>query len=576
MAVLLSINVGRAKDITWQDKVVRTAIWKAPVAGRVTMTKLNLAGDEQGDLVGHGGEHRAILVYQEESLRYWAKVLEREGLEPGQFGENFTVTELSDEDVCIGDRYRIGSALFEVTQPRVTCYKVGFRMKHPELPSLMVAHRRPGFYMRVLETGEVGAGDRIERISRASDAMSVADIDSLLYKGNRSKEDLRRAANLPALSVGWRKSFEDLLTASAAPSQPEIAWPGFRRLRVVARVKMSDDVCAFSLADPNDEPLPPHRGGQYVAIRVARSATDSRQIRSYSLCDDNAGIYRIGVKRIEGGVSAYLHDSLKVGDTLEVSAPRGNFFLHPTVKPIVLISAGIGITPLLGMLAQTVVSELDEADSRLWWVHGAHDGTHYAFADEISRLLKDRSKVRALTFLSRPTDDDRLQRRYDVEGRITAAGLFALGVPLESTFYLCGPSAFMEGLKAELLKSGVEWGDIYMENFVADAPVEPGVTQRTVRSPHPPIEAATVGPSVTFARSRLSVHWDARFPSLLALAEACDVPVRWSCRTGVCHYCVTPLIDGQVDYEPVPLDAPGGGDVLICCSRPRGDVELDL
>ena len=160
MARLLSVNVGLPRDIEWHGKTVRTAVWKEPITGRRRVRRLNIDGDQQGDLAGHGGEHRAVFVYQMGSYRYWANELRRSDFVYGQFGENFTVEDLSDEEVCIGDRYRVGTAQFEVTQPRVTCYRVGIRMDEPRMASLLVAHGRPGFYLRVLVEGDVGAATR--------------------------------------------------------------------------------------------------------------------------------------------------------------------------------------------------------------------------------------------------------------------------------------------------------------------------------------------------------------------------------------------------------------------------------
>ena len=151
MARLLSINVGLPRDVPWKGAQVHTAIWKQPVQGRVAVRRLNVAGDGQGDLAGHGGEQRAVMVYQIDAYRYWEAQLGRKDFSFGQFGENFTVDGLADNEVCVGDRYLIGSALFEVSQPRVTCYRVGIRMAEPAMAALLVSHRRPGFYFRVLE-----------------------------------------------------------------------------------------------------------------------------------------------------------------------------------------------------------------------------------------------------------------------------------------------------------------------------------------------------------------------------------------------------------------------------------------
>src|SRR5689334_8923698 len=218
MPHLLSVNVGLPREVSWQGKSVRTGIWKAPVEGARMVRRLNIDGDGQGDLQGHGGEHRAVLVYQIDSYRYWEDHFGQSGFGYGQFGENFTVDGLADAEVCIGDRYRIGQAMFEVTQPRVTCYRLGIRMNQPEMAALLVAHRRPGFYFRVIEEGEVKAGDEITQVESGPERMSVSDIDALLYLPGHPRDQLERALRIAALPAGWRRSFEALLSQNTGGS----------------------------------------------------------------------------------------------------------------------------------------------------------------------------------------------------------------------------------------------------------------------------------------------------------------------------------------------------------------------
>src|SRR6202000_998816 len=197
--------------VAWRGRTVHTGIWKTPVAGPRMVRRLNIDGDGQGDLAGHGGERRAVFVYQMDSYRYWQDYLKRNDFSYGQFGENFTVDGLSDAEVCIGDRYRIGGALFEVTQPRVTCYRLGIRMNEPDMAALVVKHGRPGFYFRVIEEGEVEAGEEITQVAAGPEQMSVADIDALLYMPGHARDQLERALRIPMLSVGWGSFFEALL-----------------------------------------------------------------------------------------------------------------------------------------------------------------------------------------------------------------------------------------------------------------------------------------------------------------------------------------------------------------------------
>ena len=248
--------------------------------GRVIVRKLNIDGDGQGDLGGHGGVNRAVMVYQLESYRYWERELSRTNSSYGQFGENFTVDGLPDVEVCIGDRYRIGTALFEVSQPRVTCYRVGIRMDEPQMAALMAAHHRPGFYFRVLEEGEVGAGDEIVKVADGPEQMSVAEMDALLYLPEHTPEQLERALRIAALSEGWRGSFQAILQNKTSespkpgnpglvpPSGPPPAWPGFRPLRVSRIERESTSVVSLTLIPADGRPLVAALPGQFVILRI--------------------------------------------------------------------------------------------------------------------------------------------------------------------------------------------------------------------------------------------------------------------------------------------------------------------
>jgi ferredoxin-NADP reductase/MOSC domain-containing protein YiiM/ferredoxin len=585
MARLLSVNVGLPRDILWQGKTVHTGIWKTPVEGRRTARRLNIDGDGQGDLQGHGGERRAVMVYQIDSYRYWQTQLGRSDFVYGQFGENFTIDGLPDAEVCIGDRYRIGSALFEVTQPRVTCYRLGIRMNEPQMPALVVAHHRPGFYFRVLEEGEVEAGDEIVKVLDGPQRMNVAEIDALLYLPGRDKGGLERALRIPALSAGWRSSFETLLaqerassTAGNPASAPAAglapAWAGFRPLRVMDKRRESTNVTSLMLEAHDGHPLVAAAPGQFVVLRL-KPAPEAALLRSYSLSGaPSADRWRLGVKREPNGAAgAYVADVLKVGDVIDSSAPRGAFTLARGEDPVVLLSAGIGSTPVLAML-----HALAAGGSRreVWWIHGARNRAEHAFAAEAQALLKSLPRGHSHVRYSAPAPTDRPGVDFDGAGRLSVRVLQELSAPRDADFYLCGPAAFMSSLTADLVGWGVPAKRLHSENFGAGPAMRPGVVAAPPRAPHLPDRPAGAGPMVSFARSNLALPWDTSFQSLLELAEACDVPVRWACRTGVCHNCETALIAGEVDYFIEPLTPPANGDLLICCSRPRVDVVLDL
>jgi len=306
---LLSVNVGMPKNVSWQGRTVFTGVFKDPVTGSRRVRRLNVDGDGQGDLTGHGGEQRAVFVYQMDSYRYWERELGRHDFVYGQFGENFTVEGLADDEVCIGDRYQIGSATFEVTQPRVTCYRVGIRMNDPQIPALLVSRHRPGFYLRVIEEGDVAAGDDIIKLSSGPEQMTVADVDGLLYLPGHGRQGLLRALRIPALSPGWQDSFRALLNeapgsgnAGLAVTSPPPAWSGFRQLTVTAITHESDSAISLRLEDPAGAPLPPARPGQYLTVRVQPDKAQRALLRNYSLSGPpGAGYYRITVKSEPGG-----------------------------------------------------------------------------------------------------------------------------------------------------------------------------------------------------------------------------------------------------------------------------------
>ncbi|WP_410813410.1 MOSC domain-containing protein [Micromonospora sp. 067-2] len=554
---LLSVNVGMPRNVEWHGRAVRTGMWKESVDGPRMVRRLNLDGDGQGDLAGHGGEQRAVLVYQRESLEYWRAFLGRDSYEYGDFGENFTVEGLPDDEVCVGDRYRIGEAEFEVTQPRVTCYRLGLRMNAPTMPALLVAHHRPGFYLRVITEGRVQAGDEIVRTRRGPHELTVAEIDALLYLPDRDVGRLRDAVDVPALSPGWQQSFHDLLAGGAAPAVGvEPGWKGFRPLAVIGIQRESSTIISVRLAAADGTKLPSALAGQYLTVRVPGAAEPS-PVRSYSLSSGpDEETYRISVKR-DGLVSSYLHSQLAIGDVLQVAAPRGDFVLDGGDGPVLLISAGVGVTPLLAMLHRLAS---DRTHRQIWWLHAAHDIEQQPFAAESRRLLKLLPNARAEIFLS----DTR---------RMTAERLADLGLPRDATAYVCGPERFMAEIGQALADQGIV---VRTESFRGRSRLHPGTAGADDPAPHQPAGVAGTGALVTFVRSGLTVRWRDSDASLLELAEACDVPTRWSCRTGVCHNCTTPLLSGSVANEPEPLESPAGGEVLICCSRPAGDVVLDL
>ena len=458
---LISLNVGLPQDVAWQGRTVRTAVWKRPVEGPRRARRLNIDGDGQGDLGGHGGEQRAVFLYQLDSYGHWARELGRDDLEHGIFGENLTVEGLPDDEVCIGDRYRIGGAVLEVTQPRVTCYRVGIRVGDPRIPALLVSHRRPGFYLRVLEEGDVQAGDEIVKLASGPEGMTRR-------RGGRPAVPPRppaRAAAAGAADPGPEPRLAGVVPGAARGRGRRQRRPGRdgpaaglaglpRPARSSPSTARATTILSIGLADPGGAPVPAALPGQYLTLRVPAGPEGRPLLRTYSLSGPpGAERYRVSVKREEdGAASGYLHERLRVGDRLDVAAPRGTFTLRPGDGPVLLISAGVGATPVLAMLHELAA---ERSGREVWWLHGARSGRDEPFAAEARALVDALPDARAHVCFSRPGRGDRDGRDFQTAGRLSAAVLDALDPPADADAYVCGPAAFMDEISAALAARGV-------------------------------------------------------------------------------------------------------------------------
>ena len=472
--------------------------------------RLNIDGDGQGDLGGHGGENRAVLVYQLDSYRHWADEFGRDDLAPGRFGENLTVDGLPDDEVCIGDRYRIGEAVFEVTQPRVTCYRVGMRIGEPQHGRAAgVSPSARASTSGCITEGEVAAGQEIVKIADGPERGDVAEIDALLYLPGHPHDALERALRIPALSPGWRASLRE-------PARPR------RRRGVSQRQHRTDGRGEQSTAgmvgipaagrhlDPRRErPCPIAGAGRRrsgatagLACRPVDHNAVAARVESAAPCSattrcpitPGSGVYRISVKREpHGRGSGYIHDRVAVGDVLDVAAPRGTFFLAGGDDPVLLLSAGVGITPVLSML-----HALAESGSarEVWWMHGARDGAEHPFAAECRDGLRRLPGARPHVFYSRPRVSDRLGSDYTERGRLSVGALATLGPPPDCDAYLCGPADFMATLSAGLVDYGVAAARIHSETFGAAAALTPGIVATSPLAPHVPAGPAGSGPGV--------------------------------------------------------------------------------
>ena len=580
---LLSVNVSLPKEVTHKGKTVRTGIFKERVEGRIKARTLNLDGDRQADLVGHGGEMRAMLVYSHENYDYWAKELGRGDFVFGQFGENFTVEGMLDEHIHVGDRFRIGTALFEVSQPRVPCYKLAMKMGVEGFYAQLLKSGRPGFYFRVLEEGSVGAGDEIQLVESDPIGVTVREASNLLYFQKDDLDGARNALRIKALSPGWVQSFKTRLQKAEAGSK---AQEQFRTLVVIQKDPESETIISFYLVPEDGNPLDPFLPGQFLPLKLDIPGQFQPVLRTYSLSDaPQKNHYRLTIKResappnqpdaYPGVSSSYFHDAVEVGTKLLAKAPRGRFVLDPEGEaPVVLLSAGVGLTPLISMLNAIVESG---SQRPTWFIHGSRNGRTHAMRESVREIARAHDNIHVHIRYSRPTAEDVLGRDYDDQGYVDAAVVAQLIGKKngDCDFFLCGPTPFLKSLFDGLLEWGVPEHRIHYEFF---GPASALKDRDRVSGPKRRAGTSECGQEieVTFSRSGVSTKWNPSLESILDLAEANGLSPDYSCRSGVCQTCISDLQEGNVEYVLEPLDPPDPGSVLICCSKPKTNVIVDL
>jgi ferredoxin-NADP reductase/MOSC domain-containing protein YiiM/predicted pyridoxine 5'-phosphate oxidase superfamily flavin-nucleotide-binding protein len=580
---LLSVNLSLPKVIRHEHKEVTTGIFKTPAEGRVMLRRLNLDGDGQADLWGHGGAFRAVYVYSLEHYDWWRRELGRDDFAYGQFGENFTVEGMLEDDIRIGDRFRIGGTLVEVSQPRIPCYKLAIKMGIDDFQNRFLKSGRVGFYFRVLEEGEVGAGDVIELVGRDPNAMSVRAVSDLLFFNTADFEGTRRALSIPALSHGWQGSFEQRLSKTAVSLATE---QGFRSVVVQRKAVESENITSFYLV-PADEgaPLAPYLPGQFLTFKLSIPGHSEPVVRTYSLSDSpDRDYYRVSIKRepspldrpdLPPGLSSnYFHDQVDVGTLLRVGPPRGKFHLDAgSHRAVVLLSAGVGQTPLLSMLNAIARSS---SGRRVWFIHGARDGREHAFPRHVRAMARENDNIIVHIRYSQPTPDDVAGRDYDSEGHIDLELLKQLLPFGDYEFYLCGPPPFMKSLYCGLLSLGITESRVHYEFFGPASALTQEAEPRGQVPERTPREEVSGACEVTFARSGITVAWDSNCETILDLAEHHGLTPPYSCRSGICRTCMCALVEGEVDYLEAPLNPPGPGSALICVSRPKTNLVVDV
>jgi hypothetical protein len=441
---------------------------------------------------------------------------------------------------------------------------------------------RVGFYFRVLEEGEVGSGDEIELVSRDPRRMTIREVNDLLFFDKENLDGTREALSIPALSHGWKGSFEERL--AKAEESGKIAH-GFRRFMVDRKVPESESITSFYLVPEDGSGLAEFLPGQFLTFKLTIPGQSKPVIRTYSLSDSpEAEYYRVSIKREPppkdqpdtppGLSSSYFHDHVEVGTTLDVAPPRGKFHLDlDSERAVVLLSGGVGLTPMISML-NTIV----QRDSRqpTWFIHGTRYAREHAMGDHVRRIVEENANVHAHIRYSEPDAGDVEGRDYDSRGRVDIS-LLKRVLPFDDyEFYLCGPPPFMKSLYCGLLSLDVSESRIHYEFFgpasiltEEAAPCGPAVA-RTGE------EELTGEIQVEFARSGVSVTWDPACETILDLAEKHGLSPDYSCRSGICHTCICKLVEGEIEYLEEPLDPPDPGHVLICCSKPKSRLVIEV
>jgi ferredoxin-NADP reductase/MOSC domain-containing protein YiiM len=583
---LVSVNVSEPKTVDHLGRRVSTGIYNEPVTGRVMVRKLNVDGDGQADLTVHGGVYKAVYVYDLENIRYWQQELGRDDLGYGHFGENFTVEGMTDDRIHIGDVFRIGGALLEVTQPRVPCFKLEMKMDLPGFSRQFITSGRLGFYLRVLEEGEVGAGDSIERVQVGPEKITVWEFARLYYFDYNNQERIRRLLRISAIPPDWSRAFEEILAATREKGKkrktPERAWKGFRNFIVDRKVPESQTITSFYLVPEDREPLPIYLPGQFLTFRLSIPGQPKPVIRTYSLseCPCHAEYYRVTIKResppddpaiISG--SNYFHNLVEPGTRIQVAASRGDFFLNPQEEtPVILLSGGVGLTPMISMLNAIV----DSGKNRpTWFIHGTRNGIHHAMCKHMRQAAAENDNITVHIRYSQPRPEDVKGRDYDSTGHVTVDFLGELLPDKNMDFYLCGPPPFMKSLLKDLLDCGVPQNRIHFELFGPASMLQEGIRSKRALSRKKPVSGEEAF-EVVFLQTGTTAKWDPEYENLLDFAEDQGVFPDFSCRSGICHTCMHELLEGEVEYAFEPLDPPYPGQVLLCCARPKSNLVIDV
>jgi ferredoxin-NADP reductase/MOSC domain-containing protein YiiM len=563
---LLAVFAGRVAPLG--PKGVASAFIKNRVVDRVSVTKRGLIGDEQADLAVHGGADKAVYAYPAVHYPSWLEEFPEHAAlwGPGSLGENLSVSGCDESNIAIGDVFRLGSAILQVTQPRKPCFKLALRFGGDQrIAPRMIRQSRTGWYCRVLEDGCFGPGDAFEQLERPHSEWSVKRVNETAYDVTATTETLQAVAALPALSAAWRAQ-----TNSAAASISKWrAVADFRRFVLVEARDESASIRSLSFAPADGGDIPPHQPGQHVQIKLRSGGSDF--IRRYTISSVPVSkSLRVSVKREASGLASRLLHQLQIGQQIEISKPQGRFvFDRKAGRPVVLLSAGVGITPMISMLHAAVTQDGSHPFvPQVLFCHVVRNGAEHAFREQFAASLAKHPNTISRIFYSRPSEEDRQLRRFDQEGRLRIEDIGPF-VTAEHDFYLCGPASFMATIRSELVKQGVPESHIKAETFDFGA----GGAQRFDFSPDA-LRRFKSKATVRFGERGKRLAWTPEDGTLLELAEKHEVTVSSDCRMGLCGTCAARIVLGEVTHLGLDGSGPADGEALLCRAIPRTDELL--
>ena len=564
---LSAICIGKTERQNIRGHGVTTAYVKAKVDGPV---RVHYKGIEGNEVAVHSD---AIYAVSTDTYAYWRERLGgTEGDWPlGRFADNLVIDGLDESALAVGDILRIGDeVVLSVAGPRVPCFKLCWRLGQPDtfIPNFAVSGHS-GIYLNVEATGQIQAGDVVKFEQRPDPRILALDIAKAIFAGTASLAEMEAMSELERLSQTAGFFLTSKIAAERDRAQlSKWRWSGSRSLAVTdIRQETPDTKSIWLKAPAGTDPLAGALAGQFLTVKIPQPEGDVTRVWSLSDYQEDPDHYRMTVKRSPSGPgSAYLHDTLAVGDSLRVSAPLGRFTLaRGNRKPVVLLAGGIGLTPLLAMLkAHTSSANYPP----VFLFHAVQDGVHQAHRDELDQL-SERQGVTVTHIFAEPTEDDIAAARFDHQGFLTkeiiAEKITDLYImkgdkrvdmpPYELQFFICGPQAFQTHVRKALLALEANAHQILSESFGT----EPG-------APAPPVVETA---AVEFLPDGVAAKWDTGpNSSLLELAEDSGLAPSHACRMGVCHSCSCKLEEGEVFYDREIAIAPPAGEILLCCARP--------